>query len=217
MDAEFLLETALEIGRGNDEDSLTASRGETHMIFTGREKNVAAAAAFLREAAADRMRNYRVEILREWRSGSDAGWKPLGPNLCIPCLAGRIGFALAGSEESYVGDHDVEVAQEAKIFDPVDRACFDGVQAVVAVEPRGKACRLQVAVLESSLLGFRRIGPASPDVGPIRVPKLREVVFRQARLVKPGTTCVLGEGPARRVEGKRLSRTRISVRVTEVF
>jgi hypothetical protein len=131
-------------------------------------------------------------------------------------LGGRLGWAQAGREDLFIGDYTTEVAQKAKIADPAVSACFDGVQAVASAEVIGEQVRVRLALLDRSNLGFRTVAAASPDLGAVRVPDLREVSIRQDLTMKPGETVSLGDGPPRKIPGRGLCRTRLSVRLTRM-
>jgi len=215
---EFILDTALEHGRGTrGEEVLRCARHPLSAVLSGEPSAVEAAAALLQGLTRDRGRAFRIEIIRERRRTDDSGstWQPFG-RLVIPCLADRLAFGMVGTEETHVTDHDVEVAQSAKSYDPVVRACFDGVQAVASVTPAGPVCRVTIALLDQCMAGTRCVPSVSPDVGPVWIPRTRDVIIRRTMLMTPGTTHLLGDGPRREIPGEGAFRTRISIRVAEI-
>jgi len=211
-----LVHNAAGKGQG-DEKPLVGFANNMFMVLSGSSGQLATARNLVRYFTRDLERNFVVEIHREAKPLNNPAtvWQALGGPIGIPCLGGRLGFALNGVEENYVGEYDVEVAQESKSSDPITKFCFDGLQAVVGVEAEAGACRVRLSLVDRSILGFRQIGPGS-DFGLFEVPDEQEVTWRQDFLLESGATRLLGEGPVRDVAGLGPCRTRVSIRLVEV-
>jgi len=166
--------------------------------------------------AQDAGRRFRVELHRERRLEGEPGgrWLPLARPPVLPCLGGRMVFAVQGREETYVKDFDVEIAQSRSESNPVVATCFTGARILVCVEPAGQGCLVRLSAEEQSLLEMRRIPAESDDFGALWAPDLREVSWRQDIHMRPGATVALGAGPVRIVAG-RIHETRLRLRLEE--
>jgi hypothetical protein len=217
VDREFLLDKALSIGCGDKHEEALDISGQTHLaVITGDPEAVHRSVEFIRTVANHTERGYLVEIIRETRARDATGsnWQPAG-HIVVPCIARRLGFVTLGDEETIVVDHDVEVAQKAKLYDPVVQSVFDGIQAVVSIEPVGDVCRVRLALLYQKRDDARPVAPPSPDVGPIAIPRIHHVIFRRTMFMTPGSTHLLGDIPATDLAGDVSHRARIRLRVSE--
>ncbi|MFQ5504752.1 MAG: hypothetical protein ACE5F1_08160 [Planctomycetota bacterium] len=220
MEPDLLFETVRSLALDPEEEGskLEIRVGSSHMLLFAEQQRISAARALLAYLSKDKLRGYVVELRREARPRDDesTGWQRLGPDVAIPCLGGRLGFAMDGREESFIGDYDVEIAQKQAIADPVPSSAWDGAQLVAAVDPVGEGCRVRIALLDRSLLELRRIQAGAPELGPISAPDSREVTMQRAFSMKPGETRVLGDGPDREIEGLGRCRTRLTLRLEEL-
>lgn len=199
-------------------DDFQCESTDAFLLVSGPPEAVKAGAGLARFLGRGHRRSFRIEIVREMQpaKASKDEWEPLGAPIEVLCLGSRIGFAEAGREQLFVGDHDVEVASKSKIGDPITSSCFDGVQVVAGVEPQADGLRVRLALLDRSLLGFRTLPIGSPDVGPSQTPRMQEVVLRRTVTCKPGETRALGDGAVRLLDGGGRCRTRLSMRLTEL-
>jgi hypothetical protein len=199
-------------------DDYVCRANDAFMLVNGKPEAVKAAAGLVQFLARSNRRSFRVEIIREMQpvEATKDEWKPLGNPIEILCLGNRIGFAQTGVEHLFVGDHDVEVASKARIGDPITSSCFDGVQVVAGIDPQADGLRLQLAILDRSVLGFRTLPTGSPEIGPCQAPRLSEVVIRRTVTCNPGETRWLGDGAVRKVGDRGLQRTRLAFKLTEL-
>src|SRR5262245_11052239 len=108
-------------------------------------------------------------------------------------LSGQRGGATTGVRRSYVGDYDVEIAEDARIGNPVVYDVLDGLSFgarpfLVSAED---AVSVDVRLDRSDWRGSRSV----PTVhGAIECPSLGLLRFRGHRLVRLGSTVLLGAG-----------------------
>jgi hypothetical protein len=118
----------------------------------------------------------------------------------IPTIFGRTGSVMIGNTANYIADYDVEVAQEARIADPIIGQSFGGL--VANVRPNRSADGRSVS-LDLELLLSRRLGlePAfdtgAQTLGPVeRYTELRALVSTTLEIPAGGTSVLdLGVDP----------------------
>lgn len=114
-------------------------------------------------------------------------------SLSSPALVGR-GVALAAyASVPYVGDYDVEVAQEARIADPLVRTAFGGMVVNLALaQAEGGGLRVDLELTASSVGAVETSSAGATEVG-----LLERVTTRRSRVAQ---TFVLATGSSREVE-----------------
>ncbi len=161
-------------------------------------------------------RTFLVEIQREIAPVAPMGegdrrWRPLGPPTAVLCRKGKPALALLGREKSYVAGYEVEIAEKSAAADPTVKTAFSGSLLLVRVDPQGEKTWVELNLLESSLLGFRRLPSAEiTRIGTAFVPDLGQVHIQQSFSMKPGESRPLGWGPKRILRG-RLYKTRLTL------
>lgn len=170
----------------------------------------------VRKMTADMSRSFVVEIRREIRpvEGESRAWSTYGQPVRIHSLAGRLGYAMTGYEQTYVGDYEVEVAQEAVIGKLQPAACFVGIQAWTAVIPSGQQAIVHLDLRDASLADWRRVPAPTDVVGDITIPKIEEAHLKRKLDLRIGQSRSLGEGARRIIDGVP-HRTRITVKLIE--
>ncbi len=161
-------------------------------------------------------RSFVVEFERQVRPADGTGeWRAFGAPIRVPCLGRRTGYALSGSEQSYVADYNVEIAQSSSVADPVVQSVFDGTQVIASVHPTDESCRVRFALVDSALNHFRQVAAAAEGVGSIECADVVGTEFDRVVMIKPGETMELGEGPIRFLEGGQF-RSRLRLKLTEI-
>lgn len=132
----------------------------------------------------------------------------------IPTISGRWGSLRAGSTANYLADYDVEVAQEARMSDPIIGQSFDGL--ALNVLPRLAPGGETVAVDVQMFLADRTLEPepfitGAQFLGPIDRVSVKRVVVDTTIRVPVGGTYVLDAGPDPADESRRLA---VEIRVT---
>lgn len=170
----------------------------------------------VRKMTADLSRSFVVEVRREIRpvEGGSQEWAGFGQPIRIASLAGRLGYAMTGYEQTYVGDYEVEVAQDSAIGKLIPSVCFVGIQAWTAVIPSGQQATVHLDLLDASLADWRRVPAPTDVVGDITIPKIDEAHLVRKLDLRVGESRSLGEGARRIVDGVP-HRTRITVKLLE--
>jgi len=170
----------------------------------------------VRKLTADMSRSFAVEIRREIRpvKGESRAWAAYGQPIFTYSLAGRLGYAMTGYEQTYVGDYNVEVAEEATIGKLQPAACFVGIQAWTAVIPSGQQAIVHLDLTDAALAEWRRVPAPTDVVGDITIPKVEEAHLMRKLDLRIGQSRSLGEGARRIIDGVP-HRTRITVKLIE--
>jgi len=147
---------------------------------------------------------YHLEVRLESRG---AGSNLLGA-LAFPLTAGRLASAAAYLRRDYVGDYDVEVAQEARIADPILHVSTVGAFAnVTLTEIGGNAVHARLDLLVSAAPdGVRQIRGDTGGVPPLQSVPTRESRASVSLDLEPGVpaTLELGEDPSDPTGGSRM-------------
>lgn len=137
----------------------------------------------------------RVHLtLAEWIEGGPA--KVLSAwHLTVP-LSAEAMFE-AGTERRFVGDWEVEVAQEARTGDPVVMTAFGGVYGALRLDasPDGSALAGVVSLVLADLdpaIDTRR--PGMEKIGIIEVPKASHATLRREFVLAPGGKVTIDAG-----------------------
>lgn len=191
--------------------------GPVHLTARGGQQQVEASLRAARFAMRHLDRSFVIELTQEGQPEDQPGaeWTDLGQPIVIPCLGQRVGYALQGTERSYVADFNVEIAQNSSIADPVISVVFDGSRVLASVEPLDKLCRVGMHLLAKSLLGLRRVAPGAENAGAVWCPEVSEVELHRSVVLTPGESQELGEGPVREIHGRRY-RTRLGLTLREL-
>lgn len=108
-------------------------------------------------------------------------------------LAGIPRRIRAGERVSFLGDYDVEVAQETEIADPLVRVLDDGLDLRLAVDSMaGGGLLVRLGGRRSSLEGFRVFETNSSWVGRIQLPAMDSVLVSSSAVLAPGGAIVVG-------------------------
>ncbi len=116
----------------------------------------------------------------------------------MPTIAGRMTTIQIGSTMNFLADYDVEVAQEARIADPIVGQSFEGLAA--NLRPRFPRESRFVTVEAEMLLSFRTLDPEPIDLnaqylGPLDRVTTRRSVVNQTLQIPRGGTYVIDLGP----------------------
>ena len=142
------------------------------MVLRADDRRMAAVRSFLLDIEKQALRPLQVE-LRVWsrtgpvRAGPADAFPREGARLVaggrVPTLSGRMASLMIGSTANYVADYDVEVAQEARIADPIIGQAFDGL--VANVRPTLSADKQTVGLSIQMLMSRRTIAERAFDTG----------------------------------------------------
>lgn len=152
------------------------------------------------------IRGFRAHLVFE--DGPEGGEARPSSAIHLSLPAGAETLFEAGTERAFLADQDVEVAQEARVCDPVVRHAFGGFVATFRVDPApaGDAFSGRVKIVVTDLdptFEVRRAGIA--EVGVIEIPRSRQVVVDREFAGRSGAPIVLDAG--RRPDGTRLLLT----------
>ncbi len=130
----------------------------------------------------------------------------------LPCLGMRTGFSLEGTEKSYIGDYDVEIAQKSDVLNPNVFRGFTGIGFFANVEPIGMGLKLSLYLVDITLEKNRLLRRPSKKIGNIELPRFDYVKFDREMIIVPGREYLLGPGAKAEKDGEFLA-TRLKVKV----
>lgn len=142
-------------------------------------------------AEAPLARSFRVKLRIR------AGDRRIDLDLDVP--AGRDAFYETGLVRAFLADWEVEVAQEARIGDPVVGHAFGGLVANFRLNPApdGGAAAGHVSIALVDLAPeFETLRPGNEKTGIVEVPRTRQVLLAQDVALVPGKPETLHEGDA---------------------
>ncbi len=138
------------------------------------------------------------ESLQKMRTDGELVWAAQ-----VSTLSGSTSQLVQGSEQSYLRDYDVEIAQESTLADPVIDSYLTGGCLEASVNVRGAGMielrsRVQLARSEREPTRFDL---DAPRLGTIELPQVQNTDIGGSTLMKPGTSVTLGQ---RTIGNKRL-------------
>ena len=201
-----------------DTDTVWMEAFNSYIFARNNEKALAGTARLLTYLSKNLERSFVVELVREMKARNDkaARWQIMGVPLTIGCLGGRVGFAVQGTEQTYIRDYNGEIAQNSAIGDAITGAVFEGTWMIAGVEVVGDKCMLRLAVLDQALVNLRRFSTGIDELGTLWLPELRKSEKLRSLLMTPGETRELGQGAPRKHPVLGEVQTRLSVRLTEL-
>ena len=146
-----------------------------------------------------RVASFERELLRPVRLKIEllAGDKTVGL-LAAPLLIDRTAAFAAYHQLDFLSDYEVEVAQEARIADPVRDFAYGGMFANVKVSPAGaRNYRLRLDLRVAAMDAIRAINPAAGGFGSLQSVPVRTRHVRTMLDLAPGRpkTIDLGRNP----------------------
>jgi len=145
----------------------------------------------------DFLRPVRLSIRLISSSGEGGSSKTIGM-LDAPLVAGRGASFASYHRADYMGDYDVEVAQEARIADPVLKVAYAGLFAHARVSKSGtRSYRMRLGLRIAAFPeGIQEINHSTPDFGAIQtVPVLAQRTVVTLDFTKGARTVDMGGDP----------------------
>jgi hypothetical protein len=145
----------------------------------------------------DLLRPVRLSVRLISSSGEGGSSRTIGM-LDAPLVAGRGASFAAYHRADYTGDYEVEVAQAARIADPVLMAAYAGFFAYAKVTKSGaRSYRLRLGLRVAAFPeGVKEINNASPDFGSVQtVPVLAQRTVVALDLARGARTVDMGGDP----------------------
>ncbi len=190
-------------GDGNEADAQVV---EALLLTDGTPGTAGKANAWVRSLEESLFQRKRLEVALVRRTESE---RVRIARTALDLTFGRSCCAQSGTEHAYVADWDVEVAQDARIGDPVTAVLFEGwvVNARADAVPGGKHVMLTFDVeFTDAVTPFEVRRPKNEATGPIELPKIKRAKIARELTLTLGVTksidvgSVAGDGPPTRLE-----------------
>ena len=113
----------------------------------------------------------------------------------IRVRSGEIRRFLTGSEQSFIADYDVEVAQKSTIADPIVRSLRDGMDLRIRLcaTPTGEAF-VEASAVAATLNGMNDRSVAAPDRPLLQLPSTESEVAFSSAVLENGGVMIMGSG-----------------------